>query len=159
MNGVALEYKDGMWTFDPEALRKQLKNPKVKVFLFNNPQNPTGKVFSVEEMKTISSILDECPHVLTFSDEVYEMVTFDGREHTVFATIGNNWDRTISVFSGGKLLNASGWKIGWAIGPQKLIYIAGIISNTMFYAINTPGQVAFANAIHKVYNEGYNDKG
>ena len=89
-------------------------------------------------MDQISEILDECPHVLVISDEVYEMLTFDGLPHVGFATIGNNWDRTITVFSGGKLLNATGWKVGWAIGPEKLLYLAGVIANTMFYCINTP---------------------
>jgi aspartate/methionine/tyrosine aminotransferase len=76
---------------------------------------------------------------LVLTDEVYEMLTFDGREHIHFATLAINWDRTVSIFSGGKLLNATGWKVGWAIGPQKLLHMGGVISNTVFYCFNTPG--------------------
>lgn len=117
LNAVPLNYQDGKWRFDPEVLKAALSSEKARVFIFNTPHNPTGKVFSVEEIQMISDILDECPHVVTLSDEVYDFLTFDDLTHTSFATIGNNWDRTISIFSGGKLLNCTGWKVGWSIGP------------------------------------------
>ena len=87
----------------------------------------------------ISDILDDCPHVLTLSDEVYEFLTFDGLTHTHFATVGNNWNRTVSIFSAGKLMNATGWKIGWVIGPERLVFHGCIVANTVFYCFNTPG--------------------
>lgn len=90
-------------------------------------------------MEQISDILDDCPHVLTISDEVYDFLTFDGLEHTCFASIRNNWERTISIFSGGKLFNATGWKTGWCIGPKQLLYVGEIISNSVYYCCNTPG--------------------
>ena len=101
-------------------------------------------------MQQISDILDDCPHVLVLSDEVYDFLTFDGLEHVCFATVGNNWDRTVSIFSGGKLFSCTGWKVGWAIGPQNLIYNGGIICNTVFYCFNTPGQVAMSNSLDKI---------
>lgn len=147
-----LEYRDGDWRFDPENLRKSLSS-KTKLFLFNNPHNPTGKLFSREEMEQITKVLDEFPHVVVLSDEVYEFLTFDGREHTLFANIGNNWDRTISVFSGGKLFNATGWKVGWAIGPKKLIRLGGILNNTIFYCFNVAGQEAMGRSLAHVEAE------
>jgi len=77
VNSVPLTYKDDDWRFDPEQLRQALSRPQSKVFMFNTPHNPTGKVFSREEIDTISAILDDCPHVVTLSDEVYEFLTFD----------------------------------------------------------------------------------
>ena len=73
------------------------------------------------------------------SDEVYDFLTFDGNKHIPFATLGDNWKRTISVYSGGKLFNATGWKIGWTIGPANIIKLGGIIYNTSSYSTNTPG--------------------
>jgi kynurenine---oxoglutarate transaminase / cysteine-S-conjugate beta-lyase / glutamine---phenylpyruvate transaminase len=67
------------------------------------------------------------------SDEVYDFLTFDGIKHIPFASIGDNWKRTVTVYSGGKLLNATGWKIGWAIGPENILRLAGIMSNTTYY--------------------------
>ena len=114
---VTLKCIDKKWSFNPDELRAALKRPEVKVFILNSPHNPTGKVFTIEEMQIISDILDECPHVITLFDAVYETLTFDDHKHHNFAAIGHNWDRTISVYSGGKFFSATGWKIGWAIGP------------------------------------------
>ena len=114
---MELSAEDGIWRFDPAVLRAELSKPTTKVFLINTPHNPTGKVFSVEEMQQISDILDDCPHVLALSDEVYNFLTYDGVEHHCFATVGNNWNRTVTIFSGGKLMRATGWKLGWVIGP------------------------------------------
>lgn len=120
-NAVPLRYSDGIWRFNEEELRAALKRPQCKILLFNSPHNPTGKVFTLKEMQIISDILDECPHVIVIYDAVYENLVFDDRKHLYFGSIGNNWDRTISTFSGGKFFSATGWKVGWAIGPKRLI--------------------------------------
>ena len=60
----------------------------------------------------------EASECYLLSDEVYEFLLYDGHEHVSYATLGDNWKRTITVFSGGKLLNCTGWKVGWAIGPE-----------------------------------------
>ena len=150
---------NGIWQFDPAVLRAELSKPETKVFIFNTPHNPTGKVFTVEEMQAISDILDDCPHVLTISDEVYDFLTFDDTTHTPFATVGNNWNRTITAYSGGKLMNATGWKIGWAIGPAKLIRNGAILANSNYYCFNTPGQVAMANSLDACFAPNYNEAG
>lgn len=89
-------------------------------------------------MLIITEILDECPHVLVIFDSVYDFLTFDDHQHHCFATMGNNWNRTVSVFSGGKLFNATGWKVGWVIGHEKLIQIASVMHMSLFYSFNTP---------------------
>jgi len=72
------------------------------------------------------------------ADEVYDYLTFDGLKHVPFASIGDNWHRTITVYSGGKLLNATGWKVGWAIGPEKILRLSCVINNTSVYCTNHP---------------------
>jgi kynurenine aminotransferase len=72
------------------------------------------------------------------SDEVYDFLSFDGRKHVPFASVGDNWRRTVSIYSGGKLFSATGWKLGWCVGPESIIKMGGIISNTVFYCSNTP---------------------
>ena len=139
LRSVPLVLKDGNWTFNPDQLYKALSHESVSVFLFNSPHNPTGKVFSKEEMKLISDMLDDFPHIKVVSDEVYNFLTFDGLEHHYFATVGNNWDRTVSVFSGGKLYNCTGWKVGWSVGPEELIHIGAIITSAVYYCFNHPG--------------------
>jgi len=114
---VPLECKqDGIWQFNVDTLRSTLSE-STKLLILNSPHNPTGKCFSRQEMEAISEVLKDFPKVVVLSDEVYDFLTFDSNEHIPFATIGDNWNRTISVYSGGKKLNATGWKVGWAIGP------------------------------------------
>lgn len=88
---VPLKLEGSRFVFDAEELRAALKRPEVKILLLNSPSNPTGKVFTMEEMQTISSILDECPHVLTVHDSVYDFLTYDAHVHIPFASIGSNW--------------------------------------------------------------------
>ena len=63
------------------------------------------------------------------------------------------------MYSGGKLFNATGWKLGWCVGPQKLLYNGGIIANSMYYCFNTPGQFAMASALDCHRTPGYNEAG
>jgi aspartate/methionine/tyrosine aminotransferase len=102
------------------------------MFIFNNPNNPTGKNFTKDELEIITKILEEFPHVIILSDEVYDFLTFDRREHNLFSPLGSNWDRTISIFSGGKLLSCTGWRVGWMIGPAPFMKHLGIVANTVY---------------------------
>lgn len=137
VRSVGMECVDGHWKLNMDSLRAAL-NSKTKVFVLNSPHNPTGKCFTLEEMKDISKVLEEFPDVVVLSDEVYEFLTFDGKKHVPFASIGDNWNRTVSIYSGGKLFNATGWKVGWGIGPDYLTKLGGIIQNTVTYSNNTP---------------------
>lgn len=106
---------------------------KTRLLILNSPHNPTGKCFTREELETITEILLDYPDCMVLSDEVYDFLTFDNVEHIPFASIGDNWNKTITIYSGGKLMNATGWKIGWAIAHPKLLKMGGIINNNIFY--------------------------
>jgi aspartate/methionine/tyrosine aminotransferase len=66
-----------------------------------------------------------------------------------FASIGDNFNRTISIYSGGKMFNATGWKVGWGIGPAPIIKAAGVLTYASIYCVPTPNQVAFARGLEK----------
>lgn len=72
------------------------------------------------------------------SDEVYDYLVFDDKEYVRFASIGDNFDKTVSVYSGGKLFNACGWKLGWGIGPAHIMKHAGLLVYASLYCANTP---------------------
>lgn len=95
--------------------------PKTKVVMITNPHNPSSKIFSKSELEKLSAILEKRPDIIVISDDVYFFLPFDGRQHFSFANIGNNWEKTVTVFSAGKLMNCTGWKVGWTVGPQDLI--------------------------------------
>lgn len=89
------------------------------------------------------------------ADEVYDFLTFDGLEHVSFATLGDNWERTVTVKSGGKLLNATGWKVGWAIAPPRLLRHGAILNSTLVYCQNTPAQYAMARSLELIRDPSY----
>ena len=75
---VPLEFKEGSWSFDPDKLKEALSE-KTKILILNNAQNPTGKLFTKEELQIITEILNEYPNVIILSDDVYEYLVFDGK--------------------------------------------------------------------------------
>ena len=91
------------------------------------------------------------------SDHVYDYLTYDDHKHHVFANIGDNWKKTVSIYSGGKLLCWTGWRVGWAIGPQEILREATVINETSTYGQNVPSQVAVARSLKTAYTEEYKD--
>ena len=70
----------------------------------------------------MSHILEwRAPNAVVVSDEVYDFLTFDGKPHKVFASLADNWRKTITVYSSGKLLSSHSWKSGYAIAPERLL--------------------------------------
>jgi len=104
-------------------------------------------MFTREELEFISTVLESYPNVIVLSDDVYEFLTFDSNEFVAFSTIGSNFNKTITTYSGGKLFNATGFKVGWAVGPEYLIKPLGVITNVVVYCSNTPMQAAIAKSL------------
>lgn len=131
--------ESGEWSFDFKAFENAI-TPNTKVVLLTNPHNPCGKMFSEPEIKLLSEILDRNSHVMVITDDVYFHLPFDGRKHVSFAKFSkSNWEKTITIFSVGKMLNCTGWKIGWAIGPSRLIKQAMFVHEAMSFNTNVPG--------------------
>ncbi|CDW83669.1 classes i and ii family protein [Stylonychia lemnae] len=151
---LCLQQKDGKWHFDAEQFKNSLNN-NTKLFIFNNAQNPTGKIFTREELDEMSKILENYPNVIVLSDDVYEFLTYDGTQFTGFASIGDNFKKTLSIYCPGKMMCATGWQVGWAVGPEKLIKPVSLISTTQIYCANTPVQVAYGRALPQVDKPGY----
>ncbi len=133
------------WVFDEEVFAQQF-NDKTRMLILNTPHNPTGKVFTRKELDFIASIVRKYPNVVVIADEVYEHLVFEG-EHINFASLPEMWDRTMTVSSAGKTFSCTGWKIGWAVGPAHLIRAMGVTGSWVSFSVNTPSQVAIANAL------------
>jgi len=148
----------GEWAFDFDHFENSL-DENSKLVILNNPHNPSGRVFTAEEMDRLSAILEKWPQVTVLNDEVYFHLPFDGRKITSFANLSQaNWDKSVNVYSAGKMLNCTGWKIGWCIGPDRLIAQAFYSHEATTFTNNVPGQVAIARAMEKMWTmeyEGY----
>ena len=95
-------------------------NSKTKAIIFNNPNNPLGKVFQREEIEEIANLCKK-HNVLVISDDVYEHMVFEGNEMIRIATLPDMYERTITIGSAGKTFSVTGWKLGWALGPEHLL--------------------------------------
>ena len=117
--------------------------PRTKLILLNSPHNPTGKVFTRDELQGIADIAIE-HDLIVVTDEVYEHLAFDGLEHIPLATLPGMRDRTLTASSGGKTFNTTGWKVGWLTGPAALVAAARTAKQYLTYVSSGPFQPAIA---------------
>lgn len=124
-----------------ELARAFRAEPKPRAIVVNTPHNPTGKVFTREELETIASLCVE-RDVLAITDEVYEDLTYDAaRPHVHLATLPGMADRTVTLSSLGKGFSLTGWKIGWAIAAPALTKGVRAAHQFLTFATATPLQL------------------
>ncbi|XP_054712521.1 kynurenine aminotransferase-like isoform X2 [Uloborus diversus] len=130
------------WILDPAELASKF-NRKTKLIIVNTPHNPLGKIFTKDELQMIADLCQK-HNVIAVMDEVYEWLVFKGNEHIRMATLPGMWERTITIGSAGKTFSVTGWKIGWAYGPQHLIHALQLLHQNCVYTCPTPLQEACA---------------
>lgn len=133
------------WTLDPDELRAAFTS-KTRAIIFNSPHNPTGRVFTREELTLIADLCKE-HDVTVISDEVYEHLVFDGAQHIPIATLPGMLERTVTVSSLGKSYSVTGWKIGWVYGHPDLITGVSRAHQYVTFASHHPAQIAAAYAL------------
>ncbi len=140
--------RDGTgWTYAPDELAGAITR-RTKAILLNTPHNPTGKVFTRAELEPIAAVARE-RDLVVISDEVYEHLTFDGREHLPIATLPGMRDRTITISSAGKTFSVTGWKIGWACAAPELLGAVRTVKQFLTYVNGAPFQPAVAAALDR----------
>ncbi|KAJ8980217.1 hypothetical protein NQ317_010213 [Molorchus minor] len=132
------------WVLDKDEL-ENLFNAKTKAIILNTPNNPLGKVFTEKELNQIADLCKKW-NVLCISDEVYEWIVYEPNRHIRIATLPGMWERTITIGSAGKTFSVTGWKLGWAIGPENLMVNLQMIHQNSVYTGVTPIQEAVAIA-------------
>ena len=130
------------FTFDPDELRGVF-NARTRLVLVNTPHNPTGMVFSRDQCTLIADLCRE-HDALVLSDEVYERLTYDGREHVSIATLPGMRQRTVVASSMGKTFSLTGWKVGWAIAPPELTRGVRAAHQYLTFAVPGPLQMGAA---------------
>jgi len=124
---------------------------KTKALILNTPHNPTGKMFSLSEMEKIRDIVLKYPNLTVVTDEVYDRIVFDpdSSPHIHFASLPDMFDRTLTLSSAGKTFSATGWKVGWAVGPSHLIKCITGVQQWCCFSIPTTNQEAVAIALEE----------
>ncbi|HEX6290813.1 MAG TPA: aminotransferase class I/II-fold pyridoxal phosphate-dependent enzyme [Herpetosiphonaceae bacterium] len=140
------------WSFDPAALRSAF-GPKTRAIIVNTPHNPTGKVFSRDELELIARLCVE-HHVIAIADEVYDRMIYTG-QHVPIATLPGMWPRSITINSTGKTFSMTGWKIGYTIAPPPLTEAIRRVHQFSTFAVATPFQHAMAAALDDALRSHY----
>lgn len=132
----------GRYRFDPDELRAAV-TPATRLILLNSPHNPTGKVLDRDELAVVAELAIE-RDLIVVTDEVYEHLVFPGAHHVPLATLAGMAERTLTISSGGKTFNTTGWKIGWVSGPAPLVTAVRTAKQFLTYVNGAPFQPAIA---------------
>ncbi len=128
---------------DKEELKKVITT-KTKLLILNYPSNPTGATYSGQELEDILKVVKE-NNIFVLSDEIYEVLTYDGRKHISFAALPEAFTSTITINGFSKTFSMTGWRIGYLAGDQKIIDQASkIIDHTTSCASSISQSAALA---------------
>jgi aspartate/methionine/tyrosine aminotransferase len=133
------------WTFDPDELAAAF-NERTRAIIINTPNNPTGKVFTREELLTIAALCDRWD-VLAISDEIYEHIVYDGFRHVPIAAVDGMADRTITINGLSKTYSVTGWRVGWTISPASVTPAIRKVHDFLTVGAAAPLQEAGAAAL------------
>jgi aspartate/methionine/tyrosine aminotransferase len=141
---VPLEPPD--FSFDPDRLARAF-TPRTRAIVFNSPNNPTGKVFSLRELEIIAELCQR-HNVIAITDEIYEHMVYDGLRHIPIATLPGMADRTVTISGVSKSYSVTGWRIGYTISPPEIA--VGIRRAHDFVTVGAPSplQEAAVTALH-----------
>jgi methionine transaminase len=132
---------------------KNLVSDKTKMIIMNNPNNPSGKILKENDLQELIKIV-EGTSILILSDEVYENIVFDGKQHLSISKYPELKNRSLLVASFGKLFHVTGWKIGYCAAPKYLTDEFRKIHQFNVFSVNTPIQMALAEYMKN--DEHYN---
>jgi len=133
------------WHFDEKELTRAFNN-KTKAIILNTPNNPTGKVFSYEELQFIADLCLKW-NVIAVTDEIYEHILYDGAKHISIASLPGMRDQTITINSISKTYSLTGWRVGWTIASPSLTAAIRKVHDFLTVGAPHPLQEAAATAL------------
>jgi aminotransferase len=150
---VALHAPD--WTFTPTDLEQAI-TPKTKAILVNTPANPSGKVFSIEELSWIAAAAQR-HDLFVFTDEIYEFLVYDGRQHISPATFPEMEERTITISGFSKTYSITGWRIGYCACDPRWARMIGYMNDLVYVCAPAPLQAGVAAGISRLASGFYEE--
>ena len=141
------------WTYDLDELRRAI-TPKTRAILLNTPGNPTGKVYSREELAGIARLAAE-HDLFVFTDEMYEYFVYDGAEHVSIGAFPDAKDRTITISGYSKTFNITGWRMGYAVADARWAEMIGYVNDLVYVCAPAPLQAGVAAGIETLGRDYY----
>jgi aspartate/methionine/tyrosine aminotransferase len=146
--GAELRYvslRPPTWTFDVDELAAAFTD-RTRAIVLTSPHNPTGKVFSLDELAVIARLCQE-HDAIAITDEIYEHITYDGRTHIPLATLPGMRERTVTISALSKTYSVTGWRVGWAIASEPLMRGIRPTHDFLTVAAAAPLQIAGITAL------------
>ena len=134
------------WRIERNALEAAI-GPKTRAIIFNNPHNPTGRLFDADELAAIAEI-SVANDLIVISDEVWEHILLDGQTFTPISSLAGMAERTLKCGSAGKIFSLTGWKIGWLASSPKLATLAARAHQFLTFASAPNLQAAVAYGLN-----------
>src|SRR5262244_891191 len=138
------------WSFDPDELRRTF-NRNTRAIVINTPHNPTGKVYSRQELQLIADLCQE-HDAIAITDEIYEHLVYEG-EHVSIATLPGMAERTVTISGASKTYSVTGWRIGWCLAPPRLSSAIRKVHD--FLTVGAPAPLQEAAAVALSLPEAY----
>ena len=142
---VSLELPDYSINWDKV---KKLINQRTRAIMLNTPHNPTGTTISREDLEALHRIIDD-KDIFVISDEVYEHILFDGKDHQSISRFPGLVQRSMVISSFGKTLHATGWKVGYCLAPEYLTREFRKVHQYVTFSTSTPFQLAIADYLNE----------
>ncbi len=132
------------WKVDFDALESAITE-RSKAIIINTPGNPSGMVWTKDDLSRLLTLLQK-RDVYAITDEIYEYMLYDGREHVSLASLPGAFERTITLSGFSKTYNMTGWRLGYAMGPKPIIEKMGLLADLFYICAPTPLQHGVAAA-------------
>lgn len=143
------------WKVDLKKIEAAI-TPKTRAIMICTPSNPCGKVWSRAEIEAVGKIAEK-HDLLIITDEIYEYIVYDGRQHVSPATVGNLASRTIMMGGFSKTFSITGWRIGFVVAPPELARTIGLVNDLHYVCAPTPLQIGVAHGILDIEQEYYEE--
>ena len=143
------------WTFAPEDLERAV-SPRTKAIMVSTPANPSGKVFTREELEGIADFAIR-HDLFVFTDEIYEYFVYDGRRHVSPAAVPGLADRTITISGFSKTLSVTGWRVGYSVCRPRWAEMIGYMNDLVYVCAPAPLQYGIALGFEALGPEFHRD--
>jgi aminotransferase len=138
-------YPDRDYAFDEEELKAAFTS-KTKAVILNSPNNPSGKVFTRDELRAVADLCVD-HDAIAVTDEIYDFLTYDGHEHVPIATLDGMADRTITIQGASKVYSMTGWRVAWLLADHVLTQALRRVHDFLTVGAAHPLQIGVAKAL------------